>query len=113
MSLAPDLRRDDLADRITDLIAVLGDTPDLIAYRLAEAGITGDRADATCCPIANYLLCAVPLLDSVDVLGDSIDYRATTGESGSLAVSDEINDFISLFDIDRYPHLITRSEATR
>lgn len=113
MSFAPDLQCDEIADLIAELIARLGDTPDAIAYHLSEAGITGFRADATCCPIANYLLCAEPLLDSVAVLGDSIDYCATTGECGSLTVPDEINDFICQFDIERYPHLLTRWEATR
>lgn len=113
MSLAPHPHADEIANLIAELIAELGDTPDGIAYRLTKAGITGYRADATCCPIANYLLCAEPLLDSIDVLGDSIDYRTTTGESGSLTVPDEINDFVCRFDTDRYPHLLTRSEATR
>jgi hypothetical protein len=114
MSLAPDLHRDEIADRIAELIAELGNTPNTIAYHLGEAGITGFRADATCCPIANYLLCAEPLLVSVAVLGDSIDFSAATGQDGSLAVPDEVNDFVSLFDTEHFPHLITRfSEVTR
>jgi hypothetical protein len=113
MTLAPSPFHNDTADRIADLLDALGDTPDGIAERLAEAGITGFRSDATCCPIANYLLCAEPLLVSVAVLGDSIDYSAATGEDGTVAVPPEVNDFVSLFDTEHFPHLITHfSEVT-
>jgi hypothetical protein len=112
MSLATDLHGDEIADRIAGLIAELGDTPDAIAYHLAEAGITGFRADATCCPITNYLLCAEPLLVSVAVLGNAIEFSAATGADGTLTAPDEIEEFVSLFDTERFPHLITRTEVT-
>jgi len=113
MSLAPDLRSDDLTDRIADLIARLGDTPDAIAYRLAEARITGNRADAGCCPIANYLRRAEPCIELVDVCGDAIDVWTTAGEHAWLRAPDEIEEFVSLFDTERYPHLYARPEGTR
>jgi hypothetical protein len=112
MSLAPDLHRDEIADRIADLIAELGDTADAIAYHLAEAGITGRRADAMCCPIAVYLRRQVPCIDSIAVFGDSIDVNTETGDSVTLTAPDEINEFVTLFDTQHYPHLL-RPEATR
>ena len=112
-TFTPELYRDEIADRIADLIADLGDTPDAIAYHLAEAGITGTRSDATCCPIANYLRRAEPCIDLVDVLGDVIDVYTITGHRATLTAPDEVNEFISLFDTERYPHLLTRPEATR
>lgn len=110
------LDRDDIADRIAELLGELGDTPDAIAYRLAEAGITGRRADARCCPIAFYLRHAEPDFDWVEVYGEVVDVCTTAGHAVSLNASDAVYEFVSLFDIERYPHLITRHadrEATR
>ncbi|MEU7907942.1 hypothetical protein [Actinoplanes sp. NPDC049118] len=101
-----DLHADELADRIADLIAELGDTPDAIAHHLAEAGVTGRRADATCCPVANYLRRAEPCITDVDVYGDTIDAWTVTGVLAHVLAPDEIHEFVTLFDTQRYPHLI-------
>jgi hypothetical protein len=113
MSIAPGLHRDEITDRLADLIADLGDTADAIAYRLAEAGITGQPTDATCCPIANYLRKVEPSIDYVAVLGDAVDVLTTADDDVHLTVSDAVNDFVSRFDLTQYPHLIARTEVTR
>lgn len=101
----PDLRVDEIADRIAELLAELGDTADAIAYRLTDAGITGSRSDATCCPIANYLRRRVPGIDSIAVFGDSIDVNTVTGENVTVAAPDPVYEFVALFDTENYPHL--------
>ena len=107
-------QRDTLADRVADLIADLGDTPDAIAYHLAKAGISGRRADATCCPIANYLLRAEPSFDLVDVYGEVIDVSTRTGHTTSLPAPAAINEFVKVFDFENgYPDLISHAEVTR
>ncbi|WP_433297431.1 hypothetical protein ACQP2F_41010 [Actinoplanes sp. CA-030573] len=109
----PDLTGGDaIADRIAELITDLGDTPDAIAYHLAEAGITGRRGEATCCPIAVYLRRAEPGIDWIGVFDDAIDVLTETACDLHLNVSDAVGEFVALFDIERYPHLIgTSGEA--
>jgi hypothetical protein len=112
MSVVPDLHRDEIADRIAELIADLGDTPDAIAQHLGDAGITGNLVDATCCPIANYLLAAEPCIDVIDVYGDTIAASTVTGETAHLSAPDAVNEFVTLFDTERYPHLIDHRAVT-
>ena len=101
------LHRDEIADRIAELIAELGDTPDAIAYHLAESRITGRRADATCCPLAVYLRRAEQGLDWVEVYGPAIDVGTLDGHTVSLSMPDEVYEFVTLFDTERYPHLLS------
>jgi len=113
-TLFRDLHSDEIPARLADLIAALGDTADAVAYHLAEAGITGRRADATCCPIANYLRRAEPCFDLVDVYGDVIDVYTITGYSATLTAPAAVNEFVKVFDFENgYPHLISHAEVTR
>jgi len=110
---AAELHRDEIADVIANLIAELGDTADAIAYRLTEAGITGQRADAECCPIANYLRRHVPCIDSIAAYGDAIEVNTHAGQSLNVRPPEQVAEFMTMFDQLRLPHLITRPEGTR
>ena len=101
-----------LAKLITGVIAALGDTPKQIATRLFDARVTGTRGDATCCPIAMHMRRTIPGLDMIAVFGDDIEVTTVTGEALTLALPEQVTEFICQFDAGTYPLLQPRRGRT-
>ena len=97
---------DALADKLTRLLADLGDSPDAVAAFLEGQGVTGCRMQATHCPVAEYLKRATGhrrvAVDMASVI--------TLGERGDLGAHAltpvPVSDFIERFDRGLFPALI-------
>ncbi|MGH3382352.1 MAG: hypothetical protein ACRDP6_47250 [Actinoallomurus sp.] len=42
-------------EKLAELLASLGDSPDRVANTIADDGVTGTPGVARCCPVANWL----------------------------------------------------------
>jgi hypothetical protein len=110
MSLCVTSTADEAADRVANLLADLGDTPDGIAFRLAEAQVTGLPGSACSCAIAVYLQRAEPGLTGIEVDRTSIDFLAEDATGTRVTTPAPVAEFIDGFDAGRYGHLIAETE---
>lgn len=98
-----------LVQRITDLLAGLGDTPDAVAARLGEMGIRGVVKEPELCPIAMV----VRTVDGADEVGYlNVCNSAMTLDDTAWEVPEPIElppavkAFVRAFDGGLYPDLI-------
>ncbi|WP_030439845.1 hypothetical protein [Actinoplanes subtropicus] len=96
---------EEITDHVAGLLADLGATPGAIGRRLAALGITGHRDESDRCPIANYLRRVNPSLHAVNVLDGVIEIRTEAGTELTVPASDEVSEFVSLFDQNYFPRL--------
>lgn len=92
------------AERVAELLAELGDTPDAVADKLRALGVKGYRNDCGACPIAAYLAVGTDYA-GIEVSGYSVfvdDVRAT-------GLPQSVAGFIRSFDRGVYLDLVEAS----
>lgn len=94
-------------DKITTLLAKLGNTADEIAQSLEVKGITGCQSVSHSCPLAIYLQDELPP-GYIDVCAEVTWFNST--EIGTRIInSTAVSKFIRNFDHKLYPNLIKDS----
>lgn len=94
----------DLKERIEQMLAGLGDTPEAVADRLRGDDITGSRGDGCWCPVANLIRSRFPEAADDDAWGDSVDdrwfvdIRGVQTPAGLVPAPAPVAGFIELFD---------------
>lgn len=82
-------------------LEALGTTANAVARNLEAMGFKGCRSNSSNCPVANYLLSALPDARSVAVEFGYVWARDANGVKLDVGWTDAIGDFIELFDDGR------------
>ncbi|GAB3862889.1 hypothetical protein ACFPIJ_55205 [Dactylosporangium cerinum] len=96
------------SDGVLAALTALGDTADAVATALLALGYTGRPASPAYCPIAWYLIDAVPELDTEHVevgCDDAGLWNAPRGHAIDVDLPDQVVAFITAFDGGAYPEL--------
>lgn len=98
----------DLKERIEQMLAGLGDTPEAVAASLGGRNITGFTGDCNHCPVA------VLIVDEFGGDWKVTEYSVTdvtvTFPGGQVETPDSVCEFISRFDNYEFPELIDPEE---
>jgi len=97
-----------MSDDLLDALAALGKTEEQIAASLRARGVTGERRNSRCCPLARYL--TAELGRQVVVDGDSICIDGPSSWQESVWPDRCVADFIEGFDHGDYPDLVERTQ---
>jgi hypothetical protein len=91
---------------LRDALAALGTSGDVVARNLSAMGFKGCRSKSSNCPVANYLLSALPDARSVEVeFGWAWARDASERVKLDVDWPQPVEDFIEMFDAGLLPEL--------
>lgn len=86
------------------------ESPDAIAEFLQSKGVKGYRAEASACPISNWIHLNVEILDAVTEDTLKVWYDSDISDYEEFFFSDNVIKFIERVDNYDYPELLIKEE---